>query len=102
MEILMVGGAMIDTIAIIDSDRIERMTMLNADSSSGGRRAMPLAVFPEMYRCFMLHRERGDLFDLFGISALGSCNAASRRTLRPTSRVNHSTREARFRIHFKK
>jgi len=33
MKILTVGGAMIDTIAIIDSDRIERMTMLNADSS---------------------------------------------------------------------
>jgi ribokinase len=33
MKVLTVGGAMIDTIAIIDSDRIERMTMLNADSS---------------------------------------------------------------------
>ena len=33
MKILTVGGAMIDTIAIIDSDRIERMTMLNADFS---------------------------------------------------------------------
>ena len=33
MKILTVGGAMIDTIAIIDSDRIERMSMLNADSS---------------------------------------------------------------------
>jgi ribokinase len=33
MKILSVGGAMIDTIAIIDSDRIERMSMLNADSS---------------------------------------------------------------------
>jgi ribokinase len=33
MKILTVGGATIDTIAIIDSDRIERMTMLNADSS---------------------------------------------------------------------
>src|SRR5208282_4184132 len=33
MKILTVGGAMIDTIAIIDSDRIERRTMLNADSS---------------------------------------------------------------------
>ena len=33
MKILTVGGAMIDTIAIIESDRIERMTMLNADSS---------------------------------------------------------------------
>ena len=33
MRVLTVGGAMIDTIAIIDSDRIERMTMLNADSS---------------------------------------------------------------------
>lgn len=30
---LTVGGAMIDTLAIIDSDRIERMLMLNADSS---------------------------------------------------------------------
>jgi len=33
MKALTVGGAMIDTIAIIASDRIERMTMLNADSS---------------------------------------------------------------------
>jgi ribokinase len=33
MKILAVGGAMIDTIAIIDSGRIERMTMLNADNS---------------------------------------------------------------------
>ena len=33
MKVLTVGGATIDTIAIIDSDRIERMTMLNADSS---------------------------------------------------------------------
>src|SRR6202034_3468700 len=32
MKVLTVGGATIDTIAIIDSDRIERMTMLNADS----------------------------------------------------------------------
>jgi ribokinase len=33
LKALAVGGAMIDTIAIINSDRIERMTMLNADSS---------------------------------------------------------------------
>ena len=33
MKALTVGGAMIDTIAIIASDRIERMTMHNADSS---------------------------------------------------------------------
>jgi ribokinase len=33
MKALTVGSAMIDTIAIIDSDRIERMTMLNADNS---------------------------------------------------------------------
>ncbi|PKU25718.1 carbohydrate kinase family protein [Telmatospirillum siberiense] len=33
MRMLTVGGAMIDTIAIIDSDRIERMTMFNAESS---------------------------------------------------------------------
>jgi ribokinase len=33
MKVLTIGGAMIDTIAIIDSSRIERMTMLNADSS---------------------------------------------------------------------
>jgi ribokinase len=33
MKALTVGGAMIDTIAIIASDRIERMSMLNADSS---------------------------------------------------------------------
>ena len=33
MKALTVGGAMIDTIAIIASDRIERMTMKNADNS---------------------------------------------------------------------
>lgn len=33
MKVLTVGGAMIDTVAVIDSDRIERMSMLNADSS---------------------------------------------------------------------
>lgn len=33
MKALTVGGAMIDTIAIIESKRIERMTMLNADVS---------------------------------------------------------------------
>jgi ribokinase len=33
MKVLTVGGAMIDTIAIIESDRIERMSMLNADTS---------------------------------------------------------------------
>ncbi|MGH1418591.1 MAG: carbohydrate kinase family protein [Hyphomicrobiaceae bacterium] len=33
MKVLTVGGAMVDTIAIIDSDRIERMTMLNAETS---------------------------------------------------------------------
>ncbi len=33
MKVLTIGSAMIDTIAIIDSGRIERMTMLNADSS---------------------------------------------------------------------
>jgi ribokinase len=33
MKILTVGSAMMDTIAIIDSNRIERMSMLNADSS---------------------------------------------------------------------
>jgi len=32
MKILTVGGAMVDTIAIIQSDRIERMTMRNADA----------------------------------------------------------------------
>ncbi|MGI9404282.1 MAG: carbohydrate kinase family protein [Hyphomicrobium sp.] len=33
MKALTVGGAMIDTIAIIESDRIERMSMLNAEIS---------------------------------------------------------------------
>ena len=33
MKALSVGGAMIDTIAIIESDRIERMSMLNAEAS---------------------------------------------------------------------
>jgi ribokinase len=33
MKALTVGGGMVDTIAIIASDRIERMNMLNADSS---------------------------------------------------------------------
>ena len=33
MKVLAIGGAMIDTIAIIADHRIERMTMLNADSS---------------------------------------------------------------------
>lgn len=33
MKALTIGGAMIDTIAIIDSNRIERMSMLNAESS---------------------------------------------------------------------
>lgn len=33
MKALTVGGAMIDTIAIIESERIERMSMLNADTS---------------------------------------------------------------------
>jgi ribokinase len=33
VKVLTVGGAMIDTIAIIESDRIERMTMLNAETS---------------------------------------------------------------------
>jgi len=33
MKALTVGGAMIDTIAIIASDRIERMSMMNADNS---------------------------------------------------------------------
>ena len=32
MKVLTVGGAMVDTIAIIQSDRIERMTMRNADA----------------------------------------------------------------------
>jgi ribokinase len=33
MKALTIGGAMIDTIAIIDSNHIERMSMVNADSS---------------------------------------------------------------------
>jgi ribokinase len=33
MKVLTIGSAMIDTIAIINSERIERMSMLNADSS---------------------------------------------------------------------
>lgn len=33
MRVLTLGGAMIDTLAIISSDRIERMAMSNADSS---------------------------------------------------------------------
>ncbi len=33
MKALSVGGAMIDTIAIIESERIERMSMLNAEAS---------------------------------------------------------------------
>jgi ribokinase len=33
MKVLTVGGAMIDTVAVIDSERIERMVMLNADTS---------------------------------------------------------------------
>jgi hypothetical protein len=33
MRVLTIGSATVDTIAIIDSGRIERMTMLNADSS---------------------------------------------------------------------
>jgi ribokinase len=33
MKVLTVGGAMIDTVAVIDSARIERMSMFNAESS---------------------------------------------------------------------
>ncbi|MEO1719797.1 MAG: carbohydrate kinase family protein [Pseudomonadota bacterium] len=33
MKVLTLGGAMMDTIAIIDANRIERMTMANADAS---------------------------------------------------------------------
>jgi ribokinase len=33
MKVLTVGGAMIDTIAIVESDRIERMSMRNAETS---------------------------------------------------------------------
>lgn len=33
MKVLTIGGAMIDTVAVIDSARIERMSMRNADSS---------------------------------------------------------------------
>ncbi|MBN9279182.1 MAG: carbohydrate kinase family protein, partial [Hyphomicrobium sp.] len=33
MKALTIGSAMIDTIAIIESSRIERMTMLNAETS---------------------------------------------------------------------
>lgn len=33
MKVVTIGGAMLDSIAIIDSDRIERMAMRNADSS---------------------------------------------------------------------
>ena len=33
MKVLTVGGAMIDAVAIIASDRIERMSMMNADNS---------------------------------------------------------------------
>lgn len=33
MKVLTVGGAMVDAIAIIDSDQIERITMRNADTS---------------------------------------------------------------------
>src|SRR5208337_462102 len=33
MKVLTIGGAMIDTVAVIDSARIERMSMLNAESS---------------------------------------------------------------------
>lgn len=33
MKVLTVGGAMVDTIAIIESDRIERMSMRNAETS---------------------------------------------------------------------
>jgi ribokinase len=33
MKAITIGGAMVDTIAIIESDRIERMAMLNADTS---------------------------------------------------------------------
>jgi ribokinase len=33
MKVLTIGGAMIDTIAIVDSGRIERMSMSNAHSS---------------------------------------------------------------------
>src|SRR4029078_13403701 len=33
MKALCIGGAMIDTIAIIESDHIERMSMLNAEAS---------------------------------------------------------------------
>src|SRR5262245_48839752 len=48
MKALTVGGAMLDTIAIIADDRIERMTMLNADSSfllpEEGRKTEALAI----------------------------------------------------------
>jgi ribokinase len=33
MKAISIGGAMVDTIAIIESDRIERMSMLNAETS---------------------------------------------------------------------
>lgn len=48
MKVLTVGGAMIDTIAIIEPHRIERMTMANADASylllAEGRKTEALEV----------------------------------------------------------
>lgn len=48
MKALAVGGAMIDTIAIVADDRIERMSMRNADSSflllEEGRKTEALAI----------------------------------------------------------
>jgi ribokinase len=48
MKALTIGGAMLDTIAIIERDRIERMAMLNAETGflllEEGRKAGALEV----------------------------------------------------------
>ena len=96
MKALSIGGAMIDTIAIIESERIERMSMLNAEASflllEEGRKTEAIEV--------STHCGGGAINTAVAMSRLGlerrdARQARPRRARRPDPRPAHRRRHLR-------
>ena len=88
MKALTVGGAMIDTIAIIESDRIERMMMQNADTSflllEEGRKTEALEI--------STHCGGGAVNAAVSMARLGSTSPHSSSSARTSARKRCSAR----------
>jgi predicted secreted protein len=96
MKILTVGGAMIDTIAIIDSDRIERTDPLSRSSLSIDARSVSSAT--RWRRLLAAHAD--SILEKFGSGRTIDHAAAGARTELRGHRQPAASKDQRYRVAF--